>query len=220
MVLMKKVVAIVGDFYHDVDLAKESLLEALSPLIEEKKIELKFALVTDIAEELKSQPDMVVLFAEDRLDPQGDPDAKWMTEEVSDQIVHYVENGGAWFGWHSGLASYDVKSSYVGMLRGYFLSHPNQNKPVRYTTDKETVFGETVTPFEFMDEHYFVSCDEANTNVFLRSSSEDGESIAGWHHAFGKGQVCCLTPAHRREGLMDPTFNGLLRNSLSRTASL
>lgn len=217
---MKKVVAIVGDFYHDVELAKESLLEALSPFIEDKKIELKFSLVTDIAEELKVQPDMVVLFAEDRIDPQVDPDLKWMTKEVSDHIVQYVENGGAWFGWHSGLASYDVASSYVGMLHGYFISHPDQNKPVRYTYVGETVFGEAVTPFEFLDEHYMVYCDEPNTNVFLRSSSEDGESIAGWHHAFGKGQVCCLTPAHRREGLMDPTFNRLLRNSLSWTVSL
>jgi type 1 glutamine amidotransferase len=217
---MKKVVAIVGDFYHDVDLAKESLMTALTPFIEDKKIELTYALVTDIAEELKGNPDMVVLFAEDRVDPQVDPDLKWMTKEVSDQIVQYVENGGAWFGWHSGLASYAVESSYVGMLRGYFISHPNENKPVRYTSDGATVFGEAVTPFEFLDEHYIVYCDEANTNVFLRSSSVDGESIAGWHHEFGKGLVCCLTPAHRREGLMDPTFNRILRNSLSWSVSL
>lgn len=217
---MKKVVAIVGDFYHDIDLAKESLLEALSPFIKEKRIKLKFALVTDISEELKSQPDVIVLFAEDRIEPKANPKAKWMTKEISDQIVHYVENGGAWFGWHSGLASYTVESSYVGMLRGYFLSHPEQHKPVRYTSNEKTVFGENVASFEFYDEHYFVYCDEPNTNIFLRSSSEDGESIAGWHHAFGKGLVCCLTPAHRREGLMDPTFIRILRNSLSWTASL
>jgi type 1 glutamine amidotransferase len=217
---MKKVVAIVGDFYHDVDLAKESLLTALSSFIEEKRIELKFALVTQISEELMSRPDLVILFAEDRIDPQVNPDLKWMTKDVSDQIVSYVEQGGAWFGWHSGLASYDEESSYVGMLRGYFLSHPKDNQPVTYTSDKETVFGETVQPFGFLDEHYMVFCDEPNTNVFLRSASVDGESIAGWHHTFGKGLVCCLTPAHRREGLMDPTFIRILRNSISWTASL
>lgn len=214
---MKKVVAIVGDFYHDVDLAKEALVTALSPLIEANKIDLKFALVTQISEELKDKPDMVVLFAEDRIDPQVNPELKWMTKDVSDQIVEYVEHGGAWFGWHSGLASYDVASSYVGMLRGYFISHPKDNQPVTYTSDKETVFGEMVKPFEFLDEHYIVFCDEPNTNVFLRSSSIDGESIAGWHHQFGKGLVCCLTPAHRREGLLDPTFTEILRNSLSWT---
>jgi len=217
---MKQVLAIVGDFYHDMDLAKESLLEALSTHIEDNRISLKFALVTDISEELKRQPDMVVLFAEDRIDPQAEHVATWMTKEVSDEIVQYVENGGAWFGWHSGLASYAVESSYVGMLRGYFLTHPKDNKLVRYTSNGETVLGENVTPFEFLDEHYFVYCDESRTNVFLRSSSVDGESIAGWHHTFGKGLVCCLAPAHRREGLMDPSFIHILRHSLSWTASL
>lgn len=217
---MKKVVAIVGDYYHDGELYTRALMEALTPLIVAKKIELKFAKAMDISNELNKHPDMVILAVEDRVDPQVDPDLKWMIGKVSDQIAAYVEQGGAWFGWHSGLASYDVESSYVKMLRGYFISHPDQNKPVRYTPTEALTFGEHFEPFAFIDEHYMVACDEAKTTVFLRSTSEDGESIGGWHHSFGQGRVCCLTPAHRREGLLDPTFTRLLRSSLNWTVAL
>lgn len=217
---MKTVTAVVGDFYHDADLAKQSLMEAIAPLIEEKKIKLSYALTTELADALGTKPDMVILFAEDRIDPVKDSTLKWMTEEVSDQIVDYVKNGGAWFAWHSGLASYATESSYVKMLRGYFLSHPVEHQRVRYVVSEASTISQGVAPFSFLDEHYFVHVEEENTNVFMRSSSVDGESIAGWHHPFGKGLVCCLTPAHRSEGLLDAGFVHILRDALMWTASL
>ncbi|WP_241158355.1 ThuA domain-containing protein [Cohnella candidum] len=61
-----------------------------------------------------------------------------------------------------------------------------------------------------LDEHYFVEYDSARTETFLRSESVDGSSVAGWRHTFGAGRVCCLTPAHRREGLLQPDFQRLL----------
>jgi type 1 glutamine amidotransferase len=156
---------------------------------------------------LEELPDAVILFAEDRIAPTTNPDLKWMTPAISDQIVHYVENGGSWLAWHSGLASYPVDSSYTRMLRGYFLSHPDQHELVSYTS----VNVEQPEAFEIMDEHYFVHCDAGRTEVFLRSSSVDGESIAGWRHPYGAGRVSCLTPAHREEGLLDSSLLSLLR---------
>ncbi|KRE46591.1 hypothetical protein ASG81_11075 [Paenibacillus sp. Soil522] len=74
--------------------------------------------------------------------------------------------------------------------------------------------------FEFVDEHYFVHCDEENTEVFLRSASTDGESIAGWRHRFAAGRVSCLTPAHREEGLLHSDFSGWLKREIEWLADL
>lgn len=204
---MKNITAVIGDYYHDEALYNESLTTALKPLIDTDEVSLNVVKAMDLSRVLPSKPELLIIAVEDRVDPEGDPELKWMTSEMSDQLVSYVEQGGSLLAWHSGLASYDPEGSYVRMLRGYFVMHPDVNKPVKYE-------GEHIAPFEFMDEHYFVQCDEENTHVFLRSVSEDGNSIAGWHHSIGTGRVSCLTPAHRREGLLDQSFIQLLRQTV------
>jgi len=206
------VVAIVGDYYHDYTLAKQSLDLILKPYIEEDIVKLSYIPVQRISAELEKQPDVVILFAEDRTDPQNEPESRWMTREVSQQIESYVNQGGGWIAWHSGLASYPEDSEYVKMLRGYFISHPSIHSEVTYTpTSEGSRLGLTTEAFSFMDEHYFVECAEDKTGVFLRSSSTDGESAAGWMHVYGDGRVGCMTPAHLAEGLLMPEFIAVMR---------
>jgi len=204
---MKNIVAVVGDYYHLEEDSAESLNRALQPLAESASVSLRFVSAGRLAEALATGPDAVILFKENRVAPNEDEHARWMTRDIADAIVRYVEGGGGWLAWHSGLASYDSNGAYVSMLKGHFLYHPAEHRPVRY--DREA--GES---FEFLDEHYFVECRAEETEVFLRSESEDGASIAGWRHAHGRGRVCCLTPAHRREGLLHPELLVELRRAL------
>lgn len=211
---MKKALAVIGDFYHDRDLIQQSLNEILSPLITEGVVQLEYCEPKLIGESLNGNPpDIMILFAEDRIDPQNEPELRFMTPEISKQIAAYVDQGGAWIAWHAGMASYDEGSEYVTMLRGYFVHHPIENDEVTYqpVVNKYNL-GMNRAPFSFLDEHYFVKCDEANTNVFLHSSSKDGESPAGWVHTYGKGRVGCITPAHRSEGLLHPSFIVCMRD--------
>lgn len=204
---MKKIVAIVGDFYHQAEPSTESLNLALKSLIDSGEITLRYISVDQIQSALTEGPDAVILFAEDRISPQENENARWMSNEVSASIAKYVEAGGGWLAWHSGLASYDIEGDYVTMLRGYFLHHPQLHQLVTYTAEDQS-------SFDIMDEHYFVECKEEQTEVFLRSDSIDGSSIAGWHHSFGAGRVCCFTPAHRLEGLLHPEVLKLLKQSV------
>lgn len=209
---MKKIIALLGDFYHKEELARESLTSALQERIASKELELHFVKdAVSLSAELKNAPDAVILFAENRLSPIEQPEATWMTAELSNQIVQYVENGGGWLSWHSGLASYPIDSGYTKMVRGYFLSHPAQHQEIVYTAAGDEGLSDS---FQFMDEHYFVHCDEDHTEVFIRSSSVDGESIAGWRHPYGAGKVSCLTPAHRMDGLLDSHFLGWLNHEV------
>lgn len=205
---MKRIVALLGDFYHKEELARESLLSAVADKLAAKELEIQFVSNgQSLMEALLDGPDAVILFAENRVDPHGAPDAGWMTAKLSEQIVSYVENGGGWLAWHSGLASYPVDSGYVRMLRGYFLSHPEQHQQVRYEPVQASAAASlSESGFELLDEHYFVKCDEDDTEVFLRSVSVDGRSVAGWRHPYGAGRISCLTPAHRAEGLLDSGF--------------
>lgn len=205
---MKQIIALVGDFYHRAEDSTAALNQALKPLIDSGELSLRYIQAGQLLAALSERPDAVVLFAEDRVSPQEDENARWMSAEVSADIARYVKAGGGWLAWHSGLASYDRDGSYISMLKGYFLHHPELHQPVTYTAPDQS-------SFEIVDEHYFVACNEEQTEIFLRSNSVDGSSIAGWRHSFGKGRVCCFTPAHRPEGLLHPEVLKLLQQSVA-----
>ena len=210
---MKQICAAVGDYYHPEDFIKPSLEMALQPLTEAGLCRLKYISVEQLAAELPNKPDAIILFRENRVNPKDESIVHWLTEDMSSAIARYVEEGGGWLAWHSGLASYPVHSSYIGMLKGHFEFHPAQHQIVRYTGFLPDEPGGAVS-YDILDEHYFVSCREEQTNVFLRSESVDGSSIGGWMHAYGKGRVCCLTPAHNKEGLLHPESVRLLRSCI------
>lgn len=210
---MKRICAVIGDYYHPEEWIREALESALKPGLDDGRWKLSYASESELPAVLDQRPDLVVLFKEDRVDPEADASKTWMTDEIGRMIAGYVQSGGGWLAWHSGLASYPMDSPYVGMLRGAFEYHPAEHQVVRYEGFEPADRGKPVS-FEVMDEHYFVVCDEQNTNVFLRSASVDGRSIGGWRHEFGRGRVCCLTPAHRREGMLHEGVQRLLHSSV------
>lgn len=206
---MKRIVAILGDYYHPYEWIKSSLDQALNEFREMDKVELVVISTDQLEDELKRHPDGVILFKENRLNPTDNVVNHWMDDSVQKSITDYVENGGGLLAWHAGLASYPTEGQFVKMLRGYFEYHPVEHQVVYYTSTQETD-SINLVDFEFKDEHYFVKVDEENTTVFLKSGSVDGISIGGWRHTYGNGRVCCLTPAHNQEGLLDPKFTSLL----------
>ncbi|MBS4205949.1 ThuA domain-containing protein [Lederbergia citrea] len=209
--MSKRVIAFVGDFYHKKEWAVASLNKALESVPE---VSVEYLSAENMIEHLRSNPDSVILFKENRLNPQDDEIKTWMDDEVASAISEYVKEGGCWIAWHSGLASYENITEYTSLLKGYFEHHPDKHQVVTYISEPGTDIIDHHVQFEILDEHYFVYCDEDNTNVFLKSKSVDGSSIAGWTHEYGHGRVVCLTPAHLEEGLLHPIFIELLTNSI------
>jgi Uncharacterized protein conserved in bacteria len=217
-----RIYAVAGDYYHRADWSEQAL-RAAADVLEQRHLlsdstgpafELSMVPAEKLREALGERPDVLVITKEQRLFPEASEPGQWMDEELQAGIERYVSSGGALLALHSGLA-YQTDGIYRRMLRGWFLHHPEQ-KTVRYriVTGAGHVRLTADADFAFKDEHYFVHCEEAQTHVFLRSESEDGESIAGWTHAYGAGRVLCLTPAHTLEGLTDRAFVQLLADCL------
>jgi type 1 glutamine amidotransferase len=205
-----RLAAVLGDYYHPHEWAKQTLETALNLVRED--VQIDYYHPEQLPEVLRTKPDVVILFKENRYNPVDENVETWMTEELSLVITNYVENGGSWLAWHSGLASYPVEGSYVKMLKGSFLYHPEKQMIVHYTASAGNAVVPSSISFEIVDEHYFVDCDKENTNVFLVSESIDGKAEAGWFHRYGEGKVCCLTPAHNKDGLLNKNFLNVLRN--------
>ncbi|MFP3126569.1 ThuA domain-containing protein [Ectobacillus funiculus] len=213
---MKKIIAILGDHFHDESTLKQSLNKAVHRLkAEEEHIRVEYIKIEQLVAKLQERPDAVILSKANKLNPTERNVEYWMDENLAIQICQYVHQGGGWLVWHSGLSSYERLECYNSMVKGKFDFHPREHLIVtyQYNESSDMLWKETDS-FQVTDEHYFVTCEEGETNVFLHATSPKGKTVAGWKHEYGKGRVICLTPSHTKEGLLNLEFSKLLFMSL------
>ena len=203
---MAKIVALVGDYWHDGEAAKAGLEAAVKRLPNKDEIELQYITYEEVSTVLDNKPELFINAKMNKLNPKDEHVVTWLSEVLDQKIENYVKEGGSVLAWHAGLAGYSSESSYTQMLRGSFDYHPRGLQEVTYNGNDTT--------FTIADELYFVHCDEANTEIYLRSTGADGDTIAGWKHSYGKGKVCCLTPAHTKEGMLNENVTSLLSKKI------
>ncbi len=137
----------------------------------------------------------------------------WMTDEVQQAFVDYVEAGGGLLAVHSGTAEYQETPTLRRLLGGVFTHHPKQCAvTVEPVVDHPLTAG--ARSFTLVDEHYFMVMDDVDVDLFLTTSSEHGEQPGGWTLAVGNGRVCVLTPGHNVEVWLEPSYRRLLENAL------
>lgn len=208
---VKKIIALVGDYYHDQSMCRKALDKAIEPF---NPISLEYANENQLIGCLDENPDAVILFKGNKLNPQNPHSETWLNEQDAKKLAKYVQDGGALFAWHAGIASYEV-DTYVNLLKGKFTHHPQQQM-VRYQTCPSTNFINDEFDYTIYDEHYFIECNEEEVDVFLRSYSEDGESVAGWTYIYGKGRVLCLTPSHNEAALLNKDTQSMIRLAIEK----
>ncbi|MBY0148910.1 ThuA domain-containing protein [Neobacillus niacini] len=204
---MIKIAALVGDYWHNGDDAKAGLEAAINRLPYKGETEVQYVTYAEVSQALDEQPDLFINAKMNVLNPREKQLVSWLTEELDEKIVSYVNAGGSLLAWHAGMAGYPKETQYTQMLCGAFDFHPPGLQEVTYINDEVT--------FTLQDEHYFVHCDVENTEVNLRSTGVDGDSIACWKHSFGKGKVCCFTPAHTKEGMLNENISSLLAEKIN-----
>jgi uncharacterized protein len=139
--------------------------------------------------------------------------APWLTTETQGMFRDYVRNGGGLFLIHGGTCYKDLPEMR-GVTGGAFLQHPEQ---CAVALEPKTGHPLTtrVNSFQACDEHYHVTLDVQDAEVFLHSRSAHGVQPAGWTRTEGRGRVCVLTPGHTAEVWSHPEFQKLLRNGLN-----
>lgn len=194
---MSKIYSFLGDFYHSHDYVFSAVKKAVDML--DGGVTLVDSNLQDISSILDKNPSAIIFATENRVNPESEDAHEWLTKELDEKITSYVKNGGNFIAIHAALASYPKDSKYVDMLKGYFIDHPQEHYNVRYTTNNKSPLNGSFD-FTALDEHYVLHVDEANTNVFMKLSSDFGEGCAGWFHEYGKGRVIAIAPTHNKEG--------------------
>jgi type 1 glutamine amidotransferase len=137
----------------------------------------------------------------------------WMTDAVQAAFLDYVQRGNGLLAIHSGTAEYEQKRILRGLLGGVFTHHPEQC-PVTVNPRLEHPLCTESVPFTLQDEHYFMALDDPQADVFMTTTSVNGEQPGAWRRDVGHGRVAVLTPGHNLEIWLHPSFQALLINSL------
>lgn len=137
----------------------------------------------------------------------------WVTSEVETAFADYVRQGNGLLALHSGTAEYEQMDVLRSLLGGVFDHHPEQC-PVTVSPQAEHPLTTGCHPFTLIDEHYFMTLDDPQAEVFVTTRSEHGEQPGGWRRTEGAGRVAVLTPGHNPEVLLHPAYQTLLTNVL------
>lgn len=137
----------------------------------------------------------------------------WMTAEIEQAFLHYVQQGNGLLVIHSGAAGYREWPVLRGLVGGAFTQHPPQC-PVTIEPQADHPLTAGSDAFTIKDEHYFMELDDSEADVFLTTTSEHGTQLAGWTRAVGTGRVCLLSPGHNVEVWLHPCYQALIQNAL------
>jgi len=199
----RKIVAFLGDCYHQREPLEQAVLTA-ARRVGNVTVESQLPTTEAVGLALEKNPSMIIIGAENRINPEDAVVECWLTDEIDDKLEAYVAAGGSLLVLHSGLASYPSDSKYRKMIKGAFISHPPEDCKVRYYNQDNSLpenLGKDGYDYEVIDEFYVVDVDVEETNLFLFSECEEhGQQIAAWYHDYGKGHVSCIVPTHHAEG--------------------
>jgi type 1 glutamine amidotransferase len=206
----KEVLVLLDDYWHP----RQTIEPALPALLDAGRFAVQVTDDPNALTALQQAPDLLINFKDGIADTQV-PTPNWYDEALGALLNRWVQQEGmGYLGVHCGLANIPPEhAAFRQLLRGRFLHHPPQCT-VTFTPTQEHPITAGVAPFTVMDEHYFVEVLGAQTQVLGRTSSEHGDNIALWAHAWGKGRVCGVTPGHSLAVLQNPEYAKLLRNAI------
>lgn len=207
---MKKVLALVGDYYHPSDYLKQAL-----KMIIKKNYQLDiYSSHREIDWNGLLEYDVLILATWGKINDPDD-EAYWLDQYHEQKIDQFLAEGGKLFLVHSGTASYPKDGLFREIVGGHFIEHPEDHPKMTIKAVAENPLTKGVTDFIIEDEQYFMDVDQKEVEIFLQAKSDQfGESTAGWSKNYKQGKVIVLTPGHTLEVFEEKMMQKLINNIL------
>ena len=206
---MKKVLALVGDYYHPSDYLKQ----ALKMIIKNNYHLDIYSSHQEVNWEGLMEYDVLILATWGKINDPED-DAYWLDEYHEKKIDQFLAEGGKLFLVHSGTASYPRDGLFREIAGGHFIEHPEEHPEITIKAAADNFLTQGITDFKITDEQYFMNVDP-EVEIFLKAESDQfGESTAGWSKDYKNGKVIVLTPGHTLEVFEEKMMQKLINNIL------
>jgi type 1 glutamine amidotransferase len=142
----------------------------------------------------------------------------WLTSNSEREFQNHLRCGAGILVIHGGTSRYGNLTAMRRMTGGAFLSHPPQCA-VTLEPKLTHKIARGLETFIVHDEHYFMTYEGSEKDVFLHSRSEHGTQPAGWTKIVDGRRVCVLTPGHNLEVWQQPEYQKILLNALRWTTN-
>ena len=205
---MSRVLAIIGDRFHDPEILRAGLLP-----LQAADCEFDFVVNPDQIPWANLSHYHAVVLAKGSYDFSTGMSHRWLGDHGR-RFAGFVNAGGGLLALHSGLAGYADNEVMRGLCKGAFTHHPD-GIIAQSVRRLENGLLPAWPPFEIADEQYFIRFHSRDTTEFLVTHSEaHGQASAGWAHACGRGRVACLTPGHTAEVFSVPAYRQVVQDVL------
>ena len=218
-----RVLMICDDFWHPGQIP----IDGVAPLAE---LGFQFEIISnanDFKSAMLSDYPVVLLCKSDQTSQEDR--TRWLTNEIQQAFVSYVENGGGLLVVHSGATIKGI-DAFQKLIGCQFITHPNAS-PVTVQSIKAHPITDGVEMFCEVDEHYRIEIVSPDVDIIVASYSPPQGEVdkyeedayhntpawicpAAYVRTQGKGRVCVLTPGHTHEVWQNPNFRKMLVNSL------
>lgn len=235
-----RVLALIGDRYHNSDYIRVSLDRLF------KELGLPVDYTTNYARLSRSLLDHYQLFVclrdgmiwpggylgpdaypyERALENRGDfpkeTPKNWITEEQGEAVKDFVTAGNGFYSLHNNSHVSLSSKNYRDVMGGAYIGHPplrpfkvrivNRNHPITQGTQD----------FMVNDEQHYVTYDKDPKNIILRAENIDGltyenlgtQSISGWAHEYGRGRVVFTAAGHNIHAMWQPEYLKVQKNAV------
>ena len=229
----KRVLALIGDRYHNSDYIRVSLTRIFDGL----DVTVDYTTLYDkLSAELLRDYQMFLCLRDGMIWPNGylGPDAYtnyaqglennsdfpapeskfWMTDEQGVAVGDFVNAGGGCYSLHNNSHVSLTSKAFREVQGGAYIGHPTL-RPFRVRiTNRSHPITKGVQDFMVNDEQHYVEYDKDPKYKLLEAENLDGltfgkygaRSIAGWAYDYGKGRVVFTSPGHTIHVLWVPEY--------------
>ncbi len=227
-----RVIALVGDRYHNPDYIRVSL----DRLFSELGLPVDYTIGYDhLSRDLLRGYRIMVCFRDGMIWPGGylGPDAynyerelenpgdfpkakpqNWITQEQSEAVRDFVAAGNGLYCLHNSSHISLSSPTYREVMGGAYIGHPPLRPFKVRVVNQSHPITRGIEDFMVNDEQHYVTYDKDPGNILLQAENIDRltyesygtKSISGWAHEYGKGRVVFTAVGHTIHAMWAPQY--------------
>ena len=146
----------------------------------------------------------------------------WITEEQGQAIKEFVEAGGGLYAYHNSSNVSLFSKNFREVMGGAYLGHPPLRPFKVKVVNHDHPLTQGIHDFMVNDEQHYVTYDTDPKNILLRSENIDGlefetygaTAISAWAYDYGKGRVVFTAVGHTLHALWQPEYYKIQKNAV------
>lgn len=237
----RRVLALIGDRYHNPDYIRVALTKVFDGL----GVSVDYTMHYDrLSRDLLKNyqlflclrdgmiwpdgylgPDAYTAYEQGLEDRENFPEAKsrnWLTEGQADALKEFVSRGNGFYSLHNNSHVSLSSKTYRDVMGGAYIGHPPLRPFKVRVVNANHPITQGIKEFMVNDEQHYVSYDKDPKNILLQAENVDGltfqnlgaKSIAGWAYDYGSGRVVFTSVGHTIHALWAPEYLKLQRRAV------